>query len=143
MPDKPVRSELEWFYNVEKLSTHRIGAIYGFPHVTICRWMKKLGIKRRPAGRGLSNRGLAEPTKEHLYALVHLEHKSYEEIGRIFAVNSRAILYWIDKHEIPRPKIWETRRKGKEPIYPTPDELRNLYEVKQLSTSIIGGQYGL
>ena len=135
---RPAKPELIELYTNQRMSTHTIAANYDVSHMSVKRWLRFYEIERRATGRGLLNRGVVEPTADDLYRMVHFEHKGYREIAALFGVDMTAVPYWLKKHNIPLPKIWETRRKGSGPTMPTEAELRNLYE-QGLSLDAIGG----
>lgn len=91
--------------------------------ITALRWLRAAGIERRPPS-GLANRGVTAPTAEELHDLVHVEHLSYAQIGERYGVDPTAVPYWLTTHNIPKPKVWVTRRKGKTPRLPDEAELR-------------------
>lgn len=68
--------------------------------------------------------------------MVHVDHMSYRSIGAIYGVDQSAVAYWLDKHEITRPTVWGTRRKGREPRIPSVDELRSRLASGESLTSI-------
>jgi TyrR family helix-turn-helix protein len=124
---KPEKQVLERLYLNERKSTRDIADHFGVSHMSIKRWLRSYGIAARPTGRGLANRGVEPPGYEMLYHLVHVQHKGYAEIGRMYGVSEIAVGKWLDKHQIPRAAIWETRRKGVRFTLPTEDELRQMY----------------
>jgi len=140
---QPTRDELYAMYITEGLSCRQIATKTGFSPSGIKKWLKEYGIERRPTGGyGLLARGIEPPSREVLYHLIHFEHKSYQEIGKIYGVDKTAISYWMKKNDIPRPVAWDTRKKGNRPILPSREELVALYE-SGLSMNAIGDIYSV
>lgn len=100
------------------------------------------GIERRPANRGLLNRGIVELTADDLRRLVHEEHRSYREIGAMFGVDPSAVQHWLKRHDIDPPTAWGTRYKGSAPAIPEAIELARLY-ADGLSLDEIGQGFGV
>lgn len=125
---KPPKDQLEDWYTTQRKSARQIATLCGVSHMSVKRWLREYGIERRPAGRGLANRGIEPPSREDLYRLVHFEHQSLAAIGANYGVDETAVAYWLDRLDIPRPTIWSTRRKGRTPALPTEVELRGLCE---------------
>lgn len=109
---RPTDAELRRLYEVEGLSARTIGDRCQVEKITALRWLRAAGIERRPGANGLANRGVTPPTPDELRALVHEQHLSYPEIAARYGVDPTAVPKWLRKHGIPRPKIWETRRRG-------------------------------
>lgn len=140
---KPTEAELRDLYENQRLTTHAIAAQCGVSHMSVKRWLRAYGIKARPVGRGLLNRGVAEPTRDDLYRFIHVEHLGYREVAALYGVDSTAVPYWLRKHGIKRPTIWDTRRKGIHPTLPTAEELTRLYTENLFSIRRIGHLYGV
>lgn len=138
----PTEATLRHLYEVERLALRDLAMRFGVKHITVGRWFRKYGIARRATGRGLAHYGRPEPTRDELQRLVHEEYRSYEEIAAIYGVDGAAVGHWLGRHAIQRPTTWQTRRKGNEPILPTVEELRDLYE-RGLSTNAIGQLHGV
>src|SRR6266568_3231808 len=130
-------------YITERLTTRQIGSQYGVSKTEILRWLRFYDISRRAANSGLLNRGMVEPTKEELEYFIHVEHRSYDEIGKMYGVDKTAVSHWLRRHQISRPAIWETRRKGVQIILPTQEELRQMYLEDGLSLDQIGAKHGV
>ncbi|MDF5758614.1 hypothetical protein [Spongiactinospora sp. TRM90649] len=135
-PGKPDRETLRTQYEVERLTTRQLGEMYGVRHITIRRWMNAYGITARDSGRGLANRGIVPPTAEELYDLVHGQHLGYRDIAARYSVDFTAIPHWLEKHRIPKPHVWDTRRKGRTPKIPSPEELRHRRAAGESASSI-------
>lgn len=140
IPAPPI-DKLKALYLDQQLSTRAIAAIYGVSKHPVEHWLHDYGIPTRPSGRGLEHQGVAPPSKEELYRLVHIEHKSYKQIAARYGVDYTAIPHWLTKHDIPRPNGWDTRRKGNIPQLPDEPTLRHLYLEQEMSTSRIGSLY--
>lgn len=125
---KDIPSQLHQWYVEQRLSTRAIGALAGVSKPTVMRWLKAEDIPLRPTGRGLANRGGNVPTAEELQRFIHVEYKSYEEIGLHYGFDSTAVLWWVNKFEIARHKPWDTMTKGNRKPLPEPGLLRYLYE---------------
>lgn len=139
---RPDRQSLARLYETERTSTRAIGALFGVSKTEVRRWLADDGIAARPKGRGLANRGVAAPTADELRRMIHGEHLSYLEIAARFGVDDSAVQHWLRRHGIPRPRVWDTRRKGRVVREPTADELRALYD-EGLSAARIGDRLGL
>lgn len=137
---KPDFRTLKHLYETERLTTRQIGTKFNVSKTQVLRWMKSYGIQTRDAHNGLTNRGIIAPTRDELVDLVHTQHKSYAEIAQMFSVDHTAIPYWLKKHDIPRPKLWDTRYRGLRPTLPTKEELLAVYEYEQ-TTEAIGQQF--
>ena len=124
-PNRPNPTELRRLYLDERMPAQRIADMAGVEKITALRWLKAAGIERRPA-RGLANRGVTEPTAEELRDLVHVQHLSYREIAERFGVDFTAVPYWLDRHDIPKPTVWGTRRNGVPMPRPSDDDLRRM-----------------
>lgn len=125
---RPGSESLRRLYIEERKTTREIGALCGVSKTHVLRWLKAEGIERRPANRGLLNRGIAEPAADDLRRMVHVEHRSYREIAAMFGVDPSAVMHWLKRHGIQRPKTWETRRAGNAPVWPDDDVLARRYE---------------
>ncbi len=140
---RPPESALRFLYEDEHLSTRAIGAIYDVSRRTVARWLIQSTINLRPPLPGLAATQAETPTDEDLRRMIFREHMSYEQIGAFYNIGKTAIAHWLDKYGIPRSSIWETRRKGVEPTLPTEDEIRELYQLRGLSTVEIGEAFGV
>ncbi len=107
------------------MTTRQIAAYYRVSATTARRWLNRRQVKMRPRGHGLAARGLKPVDQETLQRLVHVEHQSLREIGALYGIDHTAILYWLDRYQIPHPKLWVTRRRTKfnvELEHEAPDE---------------------
>src|SRR6266567_1161901 len=138
---KPDFNTLQHLYETERLTTRQIGSQFGVSKTQVLRWLKSYNISPRDAHNGLLNRGITEPTKAELEHLVQIEHKGYREIAKIYGVDYTAIPYWLKKHQIELPTVWGTRRKGAQIIYPTQDELHQMYIVQGMTLAQIAAIY--
>ncbi len=139
---KPTAEALHDLYWTQQLSSDAIAEQFGVSRTTVKRWLRDYKIKSRPNGRGLANRGITPPTREELYRLVHEEYRSYREIATIYGVDRSAVQYWLTKHNIPKPDLWQSRRGAPTPSLPEPDELRLLYSQGQ-SLAALARRYGI
>lgn len=139
---RPDRATLAALYCDQRLTTRRIGEMYGVRHITVRRWLTACGIELRPSGRGLANRGVEAPTRDELARLVHDEHQSYDQIAARYGVDRSAVQHWLTRHDIPRPAIWDTRRKGIRPDLPDAETLAAMY-ASGMSLEEIGKRYGV
>src|SRR5216683_595593 len=137
---KPEKQVLERLYLNERKSPRQIADQFGTSHMSVKRWLRAYRIPARPTGRGLANKGIEPPSPELLYHFVHVQHKSYPEIGQMYGVSEIAVGKWLDKHQIPRAVIWETRHKGAF-IWPTEDELRQMYLEQGMTLAQIATIY--
>jgi transposase len=141
--DIPPKDELADLYVGQRISTRDIAARYGVVKGTIKKWLAFHGIEARPAVCGLAHRGMTPPDRDTLFRLVHVEHKSYDELAEIFGFERTAVRWWLDKFGIDRPTCWGTRRRGAVlPDPPNESTLRDLYE-SGLSAEAIGDRYGV
>lgn len=139
---KPDADTLRTLYLTEKLSASAIARQYGVQKISALRWLRSAGIQRRPIGNGLANRGDVIPDRDTLYQMVYVNHWGYRQIAAHYGIAFTAVPHWLDRFAIPRPTVWETRRKGRTVILPTPDELRVLYE-QGATLAAIADQYGV
>ena len=141
-----LRPDFDTLYNLyitQRLTTRQIARQTGARSKTsVIQWLKSYDIPCRPAGYGLLNRGVIEPTKEELVDMVRVQHLGYREIAARFGVDYTAIPHWLKKHDIARPSAWDTRRKGQHPPIPTKEELTELY-AQGKSLDIISQLYGV
>lgn len=56
--------------------------------------------------------------------MIHEECIGLRGVAERYGVDYTAVSYWLDRHGIPRPTIWQTRRGGKPASEPTEQELR-------------------
>jgi hypothetical protein len=110
-PNRPTNAELRRLYEDERLTSRAIAQRCSVEKITVLRWMKAAGIPRRPA-LGLANRGIEGPTAEELHDMVHVQHLSYQQIAAKYGVDFTAVPHWLTRHGIPKPKVWDTRRRG-------------------------------
>lgn len=141
--DEPDYNTLYQLYCIERLTTRQIGKQLNASKTTVQQWLRVHNIQVRPTGHGLDNRGITPPTRDELHNLVHEQHLSYIQISAIYKVDQSAVQHWLKKHNIPRPKIWDTRHKGQVPTLPNENELRNLYETAGMSLVEIGERYNV
>lgn len=143
MPIEPDFTTLYQLYIVKHMSTRELAKQFGFASKTSIQIrLKTFGIPLRATGGGLLNRqGIEPPDRETLYCLIHVEHKGFREIANMYGVDHTAISYWLKKHNIDHPTVWDTRRKGIHPTLPTEQELRDLYTTGH-SLREIGNQFG-
>lgn len=127
--NKPDASQLHELYTRQRMTTRAIGKRYGVAHVTIRRWLTGYGIPIRASHNGLANRGVEAPTRDELHRMIHEEHLGYDQVAARYGVDRTAIGHWLAKHSIPKPTVWDTRRRGVEPVIPSADELRTRYEA--------------
>jgi transposase len=125
---RPTAAQLRDLYVRQRMSTRQIAALYGVQKTSVGRWLTHHQIDLRAATRGLANRGVTAPSRAELHQLVHVDHLSYREIAERFGVDHSAVPLWLDQHEIPRPTVWGTRRRGAVVSVPPPAELRQRYE---------------
>ena len=111
----PTCDELKKLYLEDALTTRQIGEMYGVSKTSVLRWLKRFDIQKRTPSAGLENRGVTAPTKAELEHMVWTQHLSYPAIAGKYGVDSSAIRHWLIRHDIPRPKVWDTRRKGRHP----------------------------
>src|SRR5260221_5069346 len=91
---------LHQLYVVERLNVRDIAKRLGFASKTsVQNRLKAFGITARDAHNGLLNRGIEPPSREVLQHLIHVEHKGYREIAKIYDVDFTAIPYWLKKHQ--------------------------------------------
>lgn len=87
----------DWLYN-EYITKDRnakdIAKECGINLRTLREWISMLDIPNKDS----KTEGL---TKEVLYDLYRVQHKSSAEIGEMYGVDSGAILYWLRKYDIP------------------------------------------
>jgi transposase len=138
---KPTRDEMIQLYEVERLSTREIAKMYDVQHITVRRWLDLYGMKPRASGKGLANRGIEPPSRDDLFRMIHVEHLGYVGVAAKYGVDSTAVPYWLKKHGIERPKVWETRYGGNAPEI-DPDQVRTLYE-SGVSLKDIGKRFGV
>jgi hypothetical protein len=119
---------LRALYIDQRMTTRDIGRRFGVRHITIRRWLAAHGIPRRSADRGLANRGIDPPTRADLQRMVHDEHLSYRAIAGRYGVDHTAVPAWLNRHDITAPTVWGTRRRGREVVLPTPEQLQAAYD---------------
>ena len=139
---KPTKEILEDLYIAQRLSTRTIATQYSVKHITVRRWIASYGIPARPTGRGLANRGIAAPSYDDLYRMVHVEFKSYREIAALFGVDYTAVPYWLKKHNIPRHTYAETRSKRTNASLPESLTLERMY-VSGMPLDAIAHEFAL
>lgn len=135
-PNRPTDDDLRRLYVDERWTAQQIADLAGVRKITARRWLEAAGIERRPAGGGLANRGVPEPTAAELVQMIHIDHLGYRGVAERYGVDYTAVPYWLDKHGIPRPNVWDTRRQGHSPTLPTPDEIVSRYLAGESMYSI-------
>jgi hypothetical protein len=139
---RPDPLTLRRLYEEEQLSAGAIGKMFGVSGHPVSCWLKEAGIARRSSGVGLASRGVEPPDHDTLYRLIYEEFKTYQQVADIYGVDLTSVPYWLKKHDIPRPKFWNSRNKGVEPVLPDADTIRSLYaEGKSLRQ--IGELHGI
>jgi transposase len=133
---RPSETELRRLYEGEGLTAQAIADRCQVEKISVLRWLKAAGVERRASGRGLANRGVVEPTADELRAMVHDQHLSYREIADRYGVDFTAVPYWLKKHQIERPSVWGTRRRGIEIQMPSEADLRRRREAGESIRSI-------
>ncbi|MAG01864.1 hypothetical protein CMI42_00865 [Candidatus Pacearchaeota archaeon] len=116
-------------YKLNKRSPQQIIKEYGGSETTIYRDMKKYGIKRRSSSENQLSENFKEPTKEELIRLHDKEHKSKNEIAKIFNVSWGAIDRRFKKFDLKGKSISEIRLP-KSFIEPSEQELKELINKK-------------
>lgn len=104
--------------------------------ITVLRWLRAAGIKRRPVGSGMANRGKVMPTAEELQHMIHVENIGLRGVAERYGVHYTAVAQWIDRHGIQRPTVWQTRRRGQTLAEPSEDELRERVGAGESLSSI-------
>lgn len=127
---RPSRDELDNLYNKQGLTTRQIATKTGYSPSAIKKWLKEYDIECRPSSSGLAYHGKEIPSYEDLYRLVHIERKSYREIGEVYGIDKSAVPHWMKKYNIPRPSF-----------KPSKEDLSALYE-SGLSLTAIGDLFG-
>lgn len=74
-------------------------------------------------------------TKEQLEKAIYEEHLSYKEIAEKFNMGRSTVDWYINKFEIPRPRLNK--------VYPTKEELYELYYVQRKPISEIMKMYSM
>ena len=105
-------------------------------------WLREHCIPVRRSGTGLDHRGVTPPTADELRSLIHEQFLGYAGVAARYGVDPSAVRHWLIKHNIPRPRIWETRRKGNQPKMPSRRTLRTLYG-QGMSIERIAERYGV
>lgn len=123
----PDPETLRDLYERQCLSAREIGEMFGLTSATIGTRLHKYGIPIKPPS-GPTTRRLVPPTRDELERFIHVEHRTYGEIGRSYGVSERVVSRWIGEHGIRRPTIFEAQRKGDMPPPLTDSILRELYE---------------
>lgn len=138
---KPTRDELCDLYSGQGLTTSAVGKRLGVSNTCVCAWLRSYGIPRRASGTGLAARGKVPPTEAELQRLIHVEHRSYEDIGAFYGVDFTAINYWRRKYGIPRRVInGGNGITGK--VLPIAEDLRAIYDTG-VSIPELANRYGL
>lgn len=137
-PNRPHDDELRRLYVDERWTAQQIADLADVRKITALRWLRAAGIERRLPGRPntLAHRGITPPTAKELIEMVHVRHMGYREIAELYGVDFTAVPHWLDKHEIARPEVWATRRKGHSPVMPTPEEAAARYNAGEPLQSI-------
>lgn len=87
----------DWLYNeyiVKDREAKDIAKECGINHRTLREWISILDIPNKES----KTEGL---TKEVLYDLYRVQHKSSNEIAEMYNVTGNVILYWLKKYDIP------------------------------------------
>ncbi len=129
-------------YINKRRSALNIAKEIGVGETTIFRWLDSYGIKRRTSYENQHPLGFKEPTKEELYDLHHKQHKSLNEIARIYGVSWTTVKKWFKRFGLRVKSISEIRLP-KDFVKPTKEELRKLYYDDNLSTNEIAKKLGV
>jgi len=125
------KEQLEELYCKRSLSVDEIVEEINCGRTKVYYWLKKFGIKMRPAhARGLNIQ------KEDLEELYWKQGLSLEEIGKKFGCHETNIIYWMRKLSI------KTRPVGFNEIVIPKETLQELYWEKKLSAKQIGKKFG-
>lgn len=131
----PDPATLRDLYERQCLSAREIGEMFGLTSVTIGTRLHKYNIPIKPPS-GPTTRRLVPPTRDELDRFIHVEHRTYAEVGRMYGVSERVVSKWIGEYGIRRPTIIEAQRKG-DPLPPLDAViLRRLYESGLSTTEI-------
>ena len=87
----------DWLYNeyiVKDREAKDIAKECGINHRTLREWISMLNIPNKES----KTEGL---TKEVLYDLYRVQHKSSNEIAKMYDITDGAVLYWLRKYDIP------------------------------------------
>lgn len=122
--NRPTPDALRRLYVDERMTSREIAASLGVEKITVLRWLKAAGVERRASGRGLANRGITPPTAEELRRMIHEDHIGLRGVAEKYGVDYTAVSHWLDRYEITPPTVWQTRRRGEQPVEPSEDELR-------------------
>lgn len=113
---KPDVEVLRNLYCEQRLSTGAVGAQFGVSGVTAAKWLKSYGIAMRHNGTGLAARGIEPPSRDELFAMIHMDRLTYAQIGAQYGVDQSAVQYWLDKHGIERPLTWLEQHDNPETV---------------------------
>lgn len=89
-------------YYKKNLSTLQIGKICGCGKDTVCRWMEKLGIKRRTFAEARSFRFLDRKyrNRDWLYRKYWLQDYGMKRLADLCGVSRSTIRTWLKRHSI-------------------------------------------
>lgn len=133
----PPESELRNLYEVQRRTTEQIGEHFGVSGGLVLQWLKRYGIKTRPSGTGLAQRGIEPPTCEELTRMIHADRLTYAQIAVQYGVDQSAVQHWLNKHGIDRPLTWFEEHNTPETVA----AIRAAYE-SGASLDAIGRHYG-
>jgi hypothetical protein len=126
----------------ERLTTRRIGTLYGYSKVSIAKWLRQAGVELRQ-GKGLAYRGQVRPDAETLRRLVHEEFLPLRAIGARFGVDMKTIRLWLIADGTSPAHGWTSRRRGVIPVPPDAETLRRLYVDAGMSIRAISRHSGI
>lgn len=110
---QPSWDELHELYIVRKLSTRRIAKLLGCCRNRVMAWVAEYGFERLVVPGSLADKGVGIPSKDVLSDLVHVQHKTYEEIGIAYGVTACAVKFWVHSRGITPPTSSYTKTKGR------------------------------
>ncbi|NUP03536.1 MAG: hypothetical protein HOW59_37000 [Nonomuraea sp.] len=134
--NRPSGDDLRRMYESERLTAQAIADRCSVRKITVLRWLEAEGVRRRPPGNGLAARGVPLPSRDLLRDLVWGQHLSYDEIAQRYGVDRTAVPQWLEAHAIPRPSVWETRRRGRVVVESDAADLRARVDAGESLASI-------
>lgn len=142
----PPRDELIDLYWTQELSVGEIAQRYGVIRTVVDRWFKRHSIDLRSvaeysrvAGNKRSKRPAIELLRRHYFE----EILTPKEIGQRYGVNPSSAYQWLVDAGFPMRTMSEWQRLKYDLKRPAPIDLREMYEVRELSVREIAASLGV
>ena len=97
LTSKPPNEKLQELYEDKKLSTRKIGLMFGVSKLAVSNWLKKIGIKPRKKGFQPEHPGFIEKSipPRGIKTLYKRKKLTHRQIAKIFGVSKAQVTIWL------------------------------------------------